>query len=243
MDASDEADTEVDYVATGSTTVTVTGLGENCPENEPSFSTIGKYVDVHVSDPGALTSITIKVYYEDADIPAGLVENELRIYYWDNLALAWLPCSDTGVNMVEDYIWAYLNSTTTPTLEYLSGGPFTPGVPEIILAPDEGFVTTITGGGFTPTTVMTISWGTTKIDTIPSVVTTDNVGEFTAIFAAWTSTPGTYTISATDNTSWAYDNFTVPDMKGDEGDPGDTGATGDEGDPGDTGATGATGAT
>ncbi|MBA7597358.1 hypothetical protein ES703_04361 [subsurface metagenome] len=249
VDATEEADTEVDYVATGSTTVTVTGLDE-CPENEPSFSTIGKYVDVYVPDPDALENITIKVYYEDADILAlGLVENELRLYYWDNVLLSWQQCSNSGVNTDANYIWATLTDTTTPTLDYLLGGPFTPGVPEIILTPDEGFVTTITGGGFAPTTVMTIYWGATKIDTIPSEVKTDNVGEFTAIFAAQTSNPDTYTISATDNTSYAYATFTVPDMtgpKGDEGDqglPGDTGAKGDEGDPGDTGATGATGAT
>jgi len=149
VDATDEAGAEVDYVATGSTTVTVTGLGE-CPEGTPSFSTIGKYVDIYVPDPSALTSITIKVYYDEDDI-SGLVESELRLYYWDSTALAWLPCSDTGVDTTANYIYATLTATTTPDLSYLRGGPFGGGSPEITLTPDTGIagtVVTVTGTGF-----------------------------------------------------------------------------------------------
>ncbi len=248
VDAENTAGTKVDYNCKSGQSTTVTVMKyPDIPENtgEPAFGSAGLYVDVYVPDPTALENITIKVYYEDADILAlGLVENELRLYYWDNVLLAWRQCSDSGVDTVNNYIWATLTDTTTPTLDYLLGGPFTPGVPEIILTPDEGFVTTITGGGFAPTTVMTISWGATKVDTIPSEVKTDNAGEFTAIFAALTSDPGIYTISATDNTSYAYDNFTVPDMTGSTGpagEPGEPGAPGELGEPGPTGPLGPAG--
>lgn len=228
VDATDEANTEVEYDASGSTTVTVTDL-PTVPEGTPSFKGIGKSVDVYVPDPTQLNSITIKVYYEESEL-GGTDESTLRMYYWDDTTLAWLQCSYTGVNTTDNYIWTILNSTSEPGLDYLLGGPFTPGVPEIILTPDEGLITTITGGGFAPTTGMTIYWSATEVNTIPTTITTDGVGEFTAIFAAITSTPGTYTISATDGISTAYTTFTVPDMKGEKGDKGDTGAKGQKGD-------------
>ena len=236
IDAREVADTEVDYAATGSTTVTVTGLGE-CPEEEPSFSTIGKYVDVYVPDPTALTSITIKVYYDEAELPSGVVESELKMYYWSGSA--WLPCSDTGVNEAGDYIWATLTDTTTPKLDYLLGGPFTPGVPEIILTPDEGFVTTISGGGFNPGDKITIKWEGTAMVTIPQPVTADGAGEFVAMVTALTAEHDDYEISAADEHGGiAYATFTVPDMTGPTGPQGPAGPEGDKGDTGDTGPAG-----
>jgi hypothetical protein len=234
VDATEEADTAVDYVATGPTSITVTKLKE-APE-KPSFKTIGKYVDVYVPEPDELEEVTIKVHYDEAEL-GGIDESTLIMYYWDTIVSGWLKCSHTGVNTVENYIWAKLTAMSVPTLDYLLGGPFTPGIPEIILSPNEGFATTITGGGFTPATDMTITWESVAINTIPTIVTTDAVGEFTATFTAQTSIPGTYTIGATDGVSSATAEFTVPDMTGDPGD------VGPEGDPGDTGATGATGAT
>jgi hypothetical protein len=245
VDAKDEADTEVDYNASGSTTVTVTDL-TSIPEGTAPFKSVGKSVDVYVPDPTQLNSITIKVHYDEGEL-GGVVESTLRMYYWEDVSSTWQLCSYTGVNTVENYIWATLNSTSEPGLDYLLGGPFTPGVPEIILTPDEGFVTTITGGGFTPTTGMTIYWGATKIDTIPTSVTTDGVGEFTAIFAAITSAPGTYTISATDGISTAYATFTVPDMTGPvgpvgpKGEQGSVGPQGAQGVPGPQGEQGLVG--
>jgi len=227
IDATDVADTEVDYVATGSTTITVTSL-DTVPEEEPSFSTLGKYVDVYVPNPSALTSITIRVHYDEADI-VGIDESSLAMYYWDVDESAWLKCSNTGVNINENFILAYLDSTTKPTLSYLLGGPFTPGVPEIILMPDEGFATTVSGFGFTPNSVITIYWGTTPMVTVPKTVETDGAGEFTAIITALTSTHGTYTIRASDDFAEASVALTVPDMTGPQGPRGATGPAGPAG--------------
>ena len=246
VDAENTAGTKIDYNCKSgqSTTVTVVKYPDIPTDTGiPTFGSTGLYVDVYVPDPSALENITIKVYYDEADI-VGLDESYLAMYYWDNTEPAWVKCSHTGVDTDANYIWATLTDTTTPDLDYLLGGPFTPGVPEIILTPDEGFATTITGGGFLPNTVMKIRRGATmitKIDTVPSVVTTDNAGEFTAIFAAWTSTPGAYTIGATDGISWAYDTFTVLDMTGEPGTLGEPGEPGETGEPGELGPTGPTG--
>ncbi|GAI31781.1 unnamed protein product, partial [marine sediment metagenome] len=199
VDAKDNAGTTVDYNCKDgkSTTVTIVKY-PGVPENTgtPTFSSAGLYVDVYVPDPTALENITIMVYYEDADISdLGLVESELRIYYWDNLALAWLPCSDSGVNTVNNYIWATLTEDTKPPLSYLLGGPFGGGSPGITLSPDEGFATTISGTGFNPSDNITIKWENTAVTTVPKTVTVDNAGEFAAVITAPTTVHGTYEIS------------------------------------------------
>jgi len=203
---------------------------------------MGEYVDVFVQDPTQLNSMTIKVYYTDADI-FGLDESSLAMYYWNTTVSSWLKCSDTGVDTLDDYIWATLTATSVPKLNYLKGGPFTPGTPGIILVPDIGFATTITGGGFAPTTVMKIYWSTTEMVTVPKTVTTDGIGEFEAIVTALYSTYGIYTINATDGISYATDDFTVPDMTGLTGTQGPTGPKGSKGSTGSSGAKGSTGAT
>ena len=243
VDATDNAGTVVDYNCKSGQSTTVTVMKyPDVPENTgtPTFSSAGLYVDVYVPEPDKLTSITIRVYYKDADISAqGLVESELRLYYWDNLALAWLPCSDSGVNTDEDYIWATLTENTKPPLSYLLGGPFGGGSPGITLSPDEGFATTISGTGFSPSDNITIRWENTAVTTVPKTVTVDNVGEFAAVITAPTAVHGTYEISATDeNGNVASATFTVPDMTGSTGPAGELGEPGAPGEPGEPGPTG-----
>lgn len=241
-----DTDTEVDYDASGDTSITVTKL-EKAPE-KPKFKTIGKYVDVYVPDPDQLDEVTIKVYYDEADL-GGVDESTLIMYYWSSSA--WLKCSDTGVNIVENYIWATLTDSTEPTLDYLHGGPFTPGVPEIILNPSEGFATTIIGGGFSPGDKITIKWGVTTMITFPSSIYANATGEFAfAMVSALTGDPGDYEITAEDkHAGTASETFTVPDMTGPTGPQGLTGpagpkgATGSEGPKGSAGPKGAQGPT
>jgi len=243
VDAENTAGTTVDYTCKDGQSTTVTVMKyPDVPENTetPTFSSAGLYVDVYVPDPSALENITIRVYYEDSDISdLGLVESELRIYYWDNLELAWLPCSDSGVNTVNNYIWATLTENTKPPLSYLLGGPFGGGSPGITLSPDEGFATTISGTGFSPSDNITIKWENTAVATVPKTVTVDNAGEFAAVITAPTAVHGTYEISATDeNGNVASATFTVPDMTGETGTPGETGEPGAPGEPGEPGPTG-----
>ena len=246
VDAENTAGTKVDYNCKSGQSTTVTVMKyPDIPENteEPAFSSAGLYVDVYVPNPDALENITIRVYYEDADILAlGLVESELRIYYWDNLALAWLPCSPSGVDTVNNYIWATLSSESTPPLSYLLGGPFGGGTPSITLTPDEGFAATISGTGFNPGDNITIKWENTAVVTVPKTVTADNAGEFVAVITAPTTVHGTYEISATDeNGNVGSATFTVPDMTGPTGPPGELGEPGAPGGPGAPGEPGPTG--
>jgi len=62
---------------TGRPEVTVANYPSN-PEGTPVFSVIGKYVDVQLSSPTGVTSVEIRVYYSDADVPAGVDESTLR---------------------------------------------------------------------------------------------------------------------------------------------------------------------
>ncbi len=84
----------------------------------------------------------LKVYYDPKDIPAGVAESELRIYYYNEDTGVWKPEPleggkfgvDYGVNTAENYIWAKIThlsifgvfgvptTTTTPTVGRSSAG-------------------------------------------------------------------------------------------------------------------------
>ncbi len=254
VNATETAGTEVDFNCKSgeSTTVTVTQYMDIPTGTEtPAFNTMG-YIDVYVPNPSALESITIRGYYTDEDIAAmGMVEADLRAYYWSDTAEAWLPCSNTGVNTTGNYIWAYLDASTVPTLDYLLGGPFGGGTPEITVSPSEGItLTMVSGAGFNPGDTVTIQWEGSAIPTLPNHVIVDADGTFTAQITAANQAQGTYAISAADESgSTATATFSVLDTTGAKGDTGDAGAagtkgaTGPEGDTGKTGDTGDTGDT
>ena len=108
------------------------------------------------------------------------------------------------------------------------------------LKPAEGFASTIIGEGFDPNSTVTITWDEDMtIHTIPSPLTTDSNGTFTAIFTAPKYEPGSHNITATDeNGNTALAAFEVPDMKGETGETGETGDTGPQGPQGEKGETG-----
>lgn len=105
----------------------------------------------------------------------------------------------------------------------------------INLIPNTGFAcVTVAGFGFLTNSKITIRWDGAVVPTVPSPLTTDTNGNFTAIISVPTQTsPGSHTVNATDASgNWATATFTVVDMtgpKGDKGDKGDTGAQGPQG--------------
>jgi hypothetical protein len=112
------------------------------------------------------------------------------------------------------------------------------GLGNIILTPSTGFAcTTVAGFGFADNSKITVKWDSSVISTVPSPLTTDANGNFTAIISVLTQTSiGPHTVNATDESgNWATAVFTVVDMrgpqglKGDKGDKGDTGAQGPQG--------------
>ncbi len=118
VDALSEADTEVTLSTTDEVTVTVVKYPSNpypeVPLPEGSLPTV---VDVAVSDPDAITwPIYVKRYYTDAEV-VGLNESSLAIFYY--MDGAWHRCRNTGVNVDENFVWAYMYEdevTGSPTI-------------------------------------------------------------------------------------------------------------------------------
>ncbi|MEM3527067.1 MAG: right-handed parallel beta-helix repeat-containing protein [Candidatus Bathyarchaeia archaeon] len=121
---------------TGTPTVTVATYTSN-PGGKPTFSALGKYVDVQIDNAAGVTQILIKVYYTDAEVAAsGITESTLKLYWWTGSA--WVACSDTGVDTVNNYIWARITATSIPNLNQLTGTPF--GAGGVKPAPVGGYV-------------------------------------------------------------------------------------------------------
>ena len=80
----------------------------------------------HIDDPTTVESLEIKIYYTSAEVE-GLIEENLRIYWWTGQK--WEPCSRSGVNTADvdgfsGYLWAIITADTSPSLFDLSGTPF-----------------------------------------------------------------------------------------------------------------------
>ena len=107
------------------------------------FNAIGNYFDVQMNDHQGVDIIEIRFYYTPAQF-SGLDESSLRLNWWNGPS--WVTCSHSGVNTSEDYIWAIITSTSTPSSTDLKGTPFGgSGTP----VPSDGGGT-LGGGGWTP---------------------------------------------------------------------------------------------
>ena len=148
VDARKEADTEV--VVKGTATVTVARYEDNPgglpPTGSSSLNPLDKYIDVYVPDTTKTTETEIKLYYTDAEVAAaGVDEESLRLFWWDGSD--WNECSDSGVNIDSDYMWAKITAATTPSLADLQGTPFGGyGHPSVAPGPCGCFVATAAYG-------------------------------------------------------------------------------------------------
>lgn len=129
VDASGEADTKV--TLTISTEKSETGIVIAKYESQP-FPTepfpdtaLGKYVDVLVTNPGAVVwPIHVELSYTHTELAAaGIDENTLGLYYYQP-ENTFHRCSDTGVNTSTNIIWA---NVTEQEAGYLIGTPFGAG--------------------------------------------------------------------------------------------------------------------
>jgi alpha-tubulin suppressor-like RCC1 family protein len=128
VDAKDEADTEVEI--TGNATVTVAQFADNPGGYSPSgFNLLDKYIDVYIPYAGDVTETVIRLYYTNDEVPAGVEEESLKLFWWDGHV--WVECSDSGVNTASNYIWARITDSTTPSLDDLEGTPFSGGAPVV----------------------------------------------------------------------------------------------------------------
>jgi hypothetical protein len=115
------------------------------------------------------------------------------------------------------------------------------GFPAITLVPNTGFAsTTVNGSGFAPNSEINITWDGTVIPTVPSPLTTDSYGNFTAIISVLApNDPGDHIVKVTDESGNSEEaTFTVIDMTGPEGEIGPQGETGPQGPEGATGPAG-----
>jgi len=124
VDATEEADTEVEV--DGTATVTVAQYEDNPGGLAPTdFSSLGKYMDVYVPDTAEANELEIRLYYTDDELDAVDIDEEsLRLFWWDGDD--WVACSDSGVNTASTngysgYMWAKIRNDTTPRLDQLQG--------------------------------------------------------------------------------------------------------------------------
>ncbi|MEM5829570.1 MAG: S8 family serine peptidase [Candidatus Aenigmatarchaeota archaeon] len=106
---------------------------------------LNKYIEIKV-DPNLTSSLSwalIKIYYTDAEVTAaGIIEESLRIYYYNNTAKTWIPYNPPygGVDTTNNYVWANTSHFSifglfgapvpTPTLQYGGRGRAPPIVLE-----------------------------------------------------------------------------------------------------------------
>jgi len=80
------------------------------PGNPPTEKTLDKYVQVdsNIVDPEIdWSEVELRVNYTDAEVSAaGINESSLKMYRWNGTN--WTEVSDSGVNTVDNYVWANL---------------------------------------------------------------------------------------------------------------------------------------
>jgi alpha-tubulin suppressor-like RCC1 family protein len=200
VDARDEADTEV--LVSGNATVAVAQFVDNPGGGSPTgFNSLGKYIDVHIPDVGQVTETDIRLYYTPSEVPAGVDETSLKLFWWNGIA--WVQCSDSGVNTTDHYVWAKIRTEgTTPTLAQLTGTPFagysSPPPHLIISSTAGGNVTTPGEGTFTYDAGTVVNLVATPTAGYRFVNWTGNVGTIANVTAASTTITmnGNYSITA-----------------------------------------------
>ena len=181
----------------------------------------------------------LDIFYKRYETDAGwtvaeVVSTESTDHSWDpSLGVG----SDGKVHIAWKDDTDYGGSGGDPDIFYKRYEP-----PVLGLVPDTGFAsTTIVGSGFSANSEITITWNGTSIPPVPSPLTTDSDGNFTAIISVLTpNDPGTHIVKATDEKGHSAEaTFTLVDMTGPEGPQGEQGETGPQGPQGEQGPAGA----
>jgi len=93
-------------IGTGTINVTSVVLPPTIPEN---IDSIGIFIEVNLT--GALEYANITIKYNESDV-AGIDESKLRMYYWDETENKWKICDKTGVDTVNNVVWANVTHLT-----------------------------------------------------------------------------------------------------------------------------------
>ena len=129
LDASEAANTTVTVNTIYPVTVTVLRFESNPHPDDPMpEGFLPKFVDVFVSDlDGVEWPIYVEITYTDEEVE-GLNESSLGIHYW--MDDSWHRCSNTGVDVEANKVWAYMLREETLGSPILVGGSLVPYVPE-----------------------------------------------------------------------------------------------------------------
>jgi hypothetical protein len=121
------SDTTVNVSASGDVNVTVEYYSDNPhPGATKPDNMVSKYIDISVDNAGNVSwPMYVEMHYTNGEI-AGMDESTLGLYHYK--AGAWHRCSNTGVNVDENYVWAYVEREECSGSPFASGGP-TPPVP------------------------------------------------------------------------------------------------------------------
>ncbi len=101
-----------------------------------------KFVGIDANNTKNITSVDIRIYYNETEMPAWVDESSLRLYHYDDSSedpeeWGWKSVANSGVNAEENYVWA--------TLDHLSlFGIFGSSSREVVYVP--GPTTYLPGG-------------------------------------------------------------------------------------------------
>lgn len=175
-----DADTTVTYTGAVAETITIEDLAEE-DVDDAAFAATGNYIDVKLEEGTDIDELVIKVYYDDPEDIVGPEEDLIMYWYDEN---DWHACSDTGVIMAEDYIWAKIRADTSPSLSQMTGTVFGQGG-EVNLNTTDGSVGTkvgVVGTGAIPLGRIRAYWDgledTDELTTDPAIVKADGTGGF-----------------------------------------------------------------
>jgi len=107
---------------TGRPQVTLAAYPQN-PQGTPSFTPLGKYVQVQFSSTTGVIETELRVCYP-ASI-TGLDQSTFKVYWWGGGT--WQACSISNVNFADKYAWARITPDTTPNLAQLKDALFVGG--------------------------------------------------------------------------------------------------------------------
>ena len=191
-----ESNTTVNVTAEGDVTVTVAYYEETPhPEAEEPDGMVPKYIDIAFSNNDNVTwPIYVEMHYTDDEV-VGLDESSLGLYYYNYTDGAWHRCSDTGVNVDENYVWANVTADECPGSPFGSGGP--DNIPPVIT------ITTPEPDGIY-TVDMTLDFSATDDESGVATVTgnlTNSSGVSQDVDSGFAPPVGVYTlvVTATDN--------------------------------------------
>ena len=127
-----ESNTTVNVTTSGDVTVTVAYYNETPhPDADEPDGMVPKYIDIAFSNNDNVTwPIYVEMHYTDDEV-AGMNESSFGLYYYNENG-EWLRCSDTGVNVDDNYVWANVTEDECPGSPFGAGG-YTDTTPPVII--------------------------------------------------------------------------------------------------------------